>query len=76
MAYRRRTSRTSRASRYARPARSYTRRPARRRTARRGTGSRSANTLKLVIQTTGAPVGMESLPLGMKPAPRPKVARY
>lgn len=72
---RRRTARR-RSTRYAAPARSYARRAPRRRSTGRRTGSRSGGTIKLVIQTTSSPVADAALPLGMKPAPRPKVARF
>lgn len=73
---RKRTTRYGSSSRYARPAGRYSRRPARRRTSRRSTGSGRSQVVKLVIQTTGAPVADAQLPLGMKPGPRPKVAKY
>lgn len=74
--YRRASSARRRTSRYTSRARGASRRSYRSRSTGRRSRSSSGGTIKLVIQTTASPVGEAQLPLGMKPAPRPKVARF
>lgn len=70
-------ARSSRRSSARAPAyRSRRRAPARRATARRSSGGGRTQVVKLVIQTTASPVSPEGLPLGLKPAPAPKTAKF